>query len=231
MRIAIMQPGYLPWLGFFELMHHCDLFVIFDDVQYTKKDWRSRNKIRTKDGWMWLTVPVQTKDRRFQLINEAVIDHTSNWRQKHIKSVEVHYGKARYLKEFFPAFKEIVGFKWERLVDLDLELIKWLAGALGIRRDIVMSSSLKTTGGREEKIIAVCEALGATELYDTKASSTFLDRAAFENRGIKLEFQDYQHPVYRQLYEPFLAQMSVIDLLFNYGPESLGMILGKCGGE
>ena len=154
MRIAIMQPGYLPWLGFFELMHHCDLFVIFDDVQYTKKDWRSRNKIRTKDGWMWLTVPVQTKDRRFQLINEAVIDHTSNWRQKHIKSVEVHYGKARYLKEFFPAFKEIVGFKWERLVDLDLELIKWLAGALGIRRDIVMSSSLKTTGGREEKIIA-----------------------------------------------------------------------------
>lgn len=131
------------------------------------------------------------------------------------------------MKDFFPALKEIIGFKWQYLVDLDLELIKWLAAAFGIRRDIIKSSGLKTQGKREEKIITVCEALGAKELYDTKASSTFLDRAAFERRGIKLDFQDYRHPVYQQLHEPFLPHMSAIDLLFNYGPESLGVTLGK----
>lgn len=201
--------------------------MIFDDVQYTKKDWRSRNKIRTRDGWMWLSVPVQTKHRRFQSIHEAEIDHSSNWRQRHLRAIEINYGGARYLKDFFPALKEIIGFKWQYLVDLDLELIKWLAAAFGIRRDIIKSSGLKTQGKREEKIITVCEALGAKELYDTKASSTFLDRAAFERRGIKLDFQDYRHPVYQQLHEPFLPHMSAIDLLFNYGPESLGVTLGK----
>lgn len=225
MRIAIMQPGYLPWLGFFDLMHHCELFVIFDDVQYTKKDWRSRNKIRTWDGWMWLSVPVQTKHRRFQTIYEAEIDHTSNWRQKHLRAIEVNYGRAPYFKDFFPALKEIIGFRWEHLVDLDLELIKWLAAAFGMRRDIIKSSGLKTHGKREEKIIAVCEALGAKELYDTKAASTFLDLPAFEKKRIKLEFQDYCHPIYQQLHEPFLSHMSAIDLLFNYGPESRGVIL------
>ena len=229
MRIAIMQPGYLPWLGFFELMHHCELFVIFDDVQYTKKDWRSRNRIRTKDGWMWLSVPVQTKNRQFQGIHEAVIDHSSNWRHKHIKAIEVNYGRAPHFQEFFPVLKEIIGFKWERLVDLDLELIQWLAGTFGIQREIVRSSQLRVSGGREDRIMAVCEALGARELYDTKASAAFLDRISFERRGIRLEFQDYLHPVYQQVYDPFHSHLSAIDLLFNHGSESGGIILKKMG--
>ncbi len=227
MRIAIMQPGYLPWLGFFELMHKCDLFVLFDDVQYTKKDWRSRNRIRTKDGWQWLSVPVQTRGRRFQLICEAQIDYSSHWQYKHIKALETNYHKAEFFEDYFPAVKKILAHKWEYLCDLDLELIKWLSGHVGIRKEIVRSSELKTSGRREEKIIAVCKALGAQELYDSKAAAGFLMKEEFDKHGIGLVFQDYSHPVYRQIHVPFEPFMSTIDLLFNCGPRSSAIVLGE----
>lgn len=227
MRIAIMQPGYLPWLGFFELMHNCDVFVLFDDVQYTKKDWRSRNRIRTKDGWMWLSVPIQTKHNRCQMISEARIDHSSNWRHKHVKAVEINYRKARFFKDYFAAFKEILSFEWTHLCDLDFELIKWLSEAIGIRRKIIRSSVLKTGGKREEKIISVCKALGAGVLYDSKAAASFLDAHEFDRHGIRMIFQDYAHPVYEQVHSPFMSFMSTVDLLFNCGPLSGDIILGR----
>lgn len=226
MRIAIMQPGYLPWLGFFELMHNCDLFVLFDDVQYTKKDWRSRNRIRTNKDWMWLSVPVQTRSKRFQLIKEAKIDHSSNWRHKHLKAVEINYKGSPYFEKYFPCLREIISFKWEHLVNLDLELIKWLSSEIGIKRTILMSSELGTGGMREQKIIAICKALKADELYDTKVSATFLDVAQFGLHGINISFQDYNHPIYTQVYSPFIPYMSSIDLLFNHGSRSLDIILG-----
>lgn len=225
MRIAIMQPGYLPWLGFFELMHNCDVFVLFDDVQYTKKDWRSRNRIRTKNGWIWLSVPVLTKGKQFQLINEARIDYSSDWRKKHLKAVEINYHKSKYFKEYFAGLKKILSFDWEYLVELDLELIRWLALELGIRREIIKSSSLKTSGRREDKIIAVCKALKANELYDSQAAASFLDAQVFRAQGISLFFQNYAHPVYTQLHSPFVPFMSSLDLLFNQGAQSSEIIL------
>lgn len=230
MRIAIMQPGYLPWLGFFELMHNCDLFVLFDDVQYTKKDWRSRNRIRTKDGWMWLSVPVLTKGKQSQLINEARIDNSFNWRSKHLNSIEINYHKSKFFNEYFPRLKKILSFDWEYLVDLDMELIKWLSGEISIQKEIIKSSGLKAVGRREDKIIAVCKALKADELYDSMASSGFLDAGEFQAQGIKLIFQDYAHPVYSQLHSPFMPFMSSVDLLFNHGKESAGILLGKATG-
>lgn len=227
MRIAIMQPGYLPWLGFFEMMHKCELFVIFDDVQYTKKDWRSRNKIRTKEGWMWLSVPVQTKNKRFQMINEAKIDYSYGWQHKHLKAIEINYQKAHYFSKYFPCLRHIIGFKWQRILDLDIELIKWMAWEIGIKREMVMSSSFKTSGKLEDKIISLCQSIGAEELYDTKASSTFLDIMKFDQHGIKIDFQDYKHPVYEQVYCPFLPYMSALDILFNQGARSTDIILGS----
>lgn len=222
-----MQPGYLPWLGFFELMQNCDLFVIFDDVQYTKKDWRNRNRIRSKNSWFWLTVPVLTKHKRFQLINEARINYSIDWRTKHLRAIAINYCKAKYFNNYFFDFEKKLDYKWDSLVDLDLEIIIWLSKALGINKSIIKSSTLKTKGKRENKIIEICKTLGAQELYDSKAASLFIDKKEFEKAGINIIFQDYRHPVYEQIYKPFIPYMSTIDLLFNHGPNSLGIITNK----
>jgi len=222
-----MQPGYLPWLGFFELIYNCDIFVLLDDVQYTKKDWRSRNRIRTKDGWMWLTVPVSTKNKQLQLINEARINPCSEWRKKHLKAIEINYHRAKYFRKYFPYFEKLYADDWEYLVDLDVEIINWLMGVLNIKTPIIKSSSLNTQGKKEDKIINICRKLGAVELYDSKAAQNILDLSKFSKEGIMIKFQDYQHPIYNQIYKPFIPYMSVIDLLFQWGPESLNILLNK----
>ncbi|MFH2145758.1 MAG: WbqC family protein [Candidatus Omnitrophota bacterium] len=227
MIISIMQPGYLPWLGFFELMYNCDLFVLLDDVQYTKRDWRNRNRIRTKDGWIWLTVPVWSKNKQLQLINEAKINPYNDWRENHLKALEINYYRARYFSEYFPYFKKLYASNWEYLLDLDIEIINWIAKALDIKTPIMKSSSLNAEGIKEKKIINICKKLDATELYDSKAAQDILDLNKLNEEKIKIKFQDYQHPIYKQVYEPFIPYMSAIDLLFQYGPESLNILMHK----
>jgi hypothetical protein len=227
LRISIIQPGYLPWLGFFELMYNCDLFVLLDDVQYTKKDWRNRNRIRTKDGWMWLTVPVFTKNKQYQLINKVKINNSVDWKRKHLRAIEINYYKAKYFNNYFPYFEKLYADDWEYLVDLDVKIVEWMAGVFGIKTPILKSSSLKTKGKREDKIINICNKLNAMALYDSKAAESILNLDKFIAKGIKFEFQDYLHPIYKQVYEPFIAYMSAIDLLFLYGPKGLNIILNK----
>ena len=222
-----MQPGYLPWLGFFELMYNCDLFVLLDDVQYTKKDWRNRNRIRTREGWIWLTVPVLTKDKQNQLINEAKINSSTDWRRKHLRTIEINYYKAKYFNNYFPYFEKLYASDWGYLVDLDAEIISWIAKALDIKTTILESSVLNIEGKREDKIINICKKLGAEEFYDSKAAQNILDLEKFWENDITVKFQNYPHPIYKQIYEPFIPYMSVIDLLFQYGPESLNILLNK----
>lgn len=227
MRIAIMQPGYLPWLGFFELMQKCDIFVLLDDVQYTKKDWRNRNRIRTKDGWIWLSVPVLTKNKHFQLINEAKINNSVDWKRKHLKAIEINYHKARYFKNYFSDLEKLYAYNWEYLVDLDVEIINWIAKELSIKTPTIKSSSFNRDGKKEDKIINICKKLGARELYDSKAAQNIFNIEKFLQNDIKVEFQDYRHPTYKQIYEPFIPYMSVVDLFFQYGPESLNILINK----
>lgn len=227
MRISIMQPGYIPWLGFFELMYNCEYFVLLDDVQYTKKDWRNRNRIRTKHGWIWLTIPVLTKGSRFQLINEVMINNTLDWKKKHLSSIKINYSKAGYFRDYFPKLEKIYTQEWNYLLDLDIEIIKWLKEMLGIKTPLVKSSDLKVSGRKEEKIIGICKKLSADELYDSKAASTFFDLGKLEREKVNVKFQDYTYPVYKQLYNPFIPYMSTIDLLLNHGPRSLGIIFNK----
>jgi len=227
LRISIMQPGYLPWLGFFELICNCELFVLLDDVQYTKKDWRSRNRIRTKDGWRWLSVPVSTKGKRNQLISEALINPSVDWRKNHLKTIEINYHKARFFSSYFHFFERLYLTDWKYILDLDVEIINWLTGVLNIKTPIIKSSSLNTPGHKDDKIINICKALGATELYDSKAARGILNLAKFVDEKIGVKFQDYQHPVYKQVYEPFIPYMSVIDLIFQHGPKSLHILLNK----
>ncbi|HPB68773.1 MAG TPA: WbqC family protein [Candidatus Omnitrophota bacterium] len=228
MRISIMQPGYIPWLGFFELMARCDVFVILDDVSYTKRDWRSRNRIRTKQGWIWLTVPVLSKNRSGQLILETKINNDKNWRAAHLKCLEIHYSQSAYFKKYIHSFKDLYSRDWELLIDLDMAIISFLAEALDIGTRVIRSSQLEILGLHgNQRILAICEKLQSRELYDSQGAKPFIDLALFQEKGIRVEFQEFRHPTYRQVYAPFLPFMSAVDLLFNEGPHGKEIILGN----
>ena len=226
MKISIMQPGYLPWLGFFELIEHCDQFVILDDVQYTKRDWRSRNRIRTKDGWMWLSVPVISKGLANQLISDAKINNDTSWSRKHLKNIKTNYMHAKFFNQYIKAFENIYSNKWDKLIDLNMEIIFFVVKELGIKTPIILSSSLSIPNDitNNERIIKICKSLKATNLYDSEGAKAFIDLKLFEEANINVTFQSYKHPEYTQTYKPFLKYMSIIDLLFNEGPNSKNII-------
>jgi hypothetical protein len=228
MRVGILQPGYLPWLGFFEQVHRCDTFVLYDDVQFVKNSWRNRNRIKTPHGPRWLTVPVCRKGHLSQTLLETMIAHREDWRKKHLNSLENYYRKAPYFDLFYPPLSGILHQEWTHLVELDIVLIRYLLSALGITTRIIMSSALRIPEGKGTgRLIAILKALGATAFYEGAAGRDYLEEAKFREEGIRLEFQDYHHPCYPQLYGPFIPFLSVIDLLFNTGGESLRVIMGE----
>lgn len=220
-----MQPGYLPWLGFFELMINSEVFVLLDDVQYNKKSWRNRNKIRTKDGWMWLTVPVLVKGKFKQITKDVRINNQISWQTKHLNSIRINYSHAFFFKEYISDLEGIIMKNWIYLVDLDLELINFFVKELGLTTPIIRSSELGgISGSGNEHIINICKKFNADELYDSKGAEDFIDGELFGKEGIKVIFQNYIHPVYKQIYNPFMPYMSVLDLLLNYGKESSKII-------
>lgn len=218
--IGILQPGYLPWLGFFEQIEATDLFVIFDDVQYTRKSWRNRNRIRTSEGWMWLTVPVHVKGQFEQLVCDVTINNDYPWARKHLKSLRCNYQKSPYFNQYFSELEDIYLRGWEKLLDLDMALIRWICQLYGIKQNFVFSSQLATQEREKSKrVLELCQLLQADHLYDGAAASQFLDVALFHAAGIAVSFQNYQHPVYPQVFSPFMPYMSVVDLLFNCGTD------------
>ncbi len=225
--IGILQPSYLPWLGFFEQLHQSDVFVLYDDVQFDKNGWRNRNRIKTANGPIWLTVPVLTTGHSQQKICETRIDPKMDWRKKHLKSIEMNYRKAPFYDAYYPLLAKVLEREWIFLVDLDIELIKALSEALGIRRQIVRSSELKIEGDRLGRLIQICQHFGADRFYEGQAGENYIEKADFEKHKIQVDFQHYQHPVYRQLYGAFLSHMSIIDLIFNHGSDSLKVLLGE----
>lgn len=224
MKVVILQPGYLPWLGFFDQMNWADIFVIYDDVQYTKRDWRSRNRIKTPDGIQWLTVPVYTKQRRTQLINEVKINFDSDWQRSHVHAIKYNYSKAAYFEKYFPALEKILTTKYEYLIDLNMAVILYLQDVLRINADILRSNDLRVNGKGTERLVNICLKIGATEYLTGDAANQYLDTKAFIESGIKVAFHNYKHPIYPQLWNAFIPYLSVIDLLFNCGPRSLDYI-------
>ncbi len=224
MRIAILQPGYLPWLGFFEQELSVDRFVLYDDVQYDRRGWRNRNRLKTPDGFVWLTVPVQQKGKYDQVIRDVRIDNDRPWRKKHLGTVEAFYKKAPYFDLLYPDFERILQRDWEFLWELDLALIEWLNGIIGIETSIIMASSLEVLGEKSERLLAICRKLGAKEYYSGAAARHYLDIELFEQDGIDVYFQEYEHPTYPQLHGEFVSHLSVLDLLMIAAPEAKKII-------
>jgi hypothetical protein len=224
-RIGILQPGYLPWLGFFEQLAKTDVFVLYDDVQYDKHGWRNRNRIKTAAGPRWLTVPVIT--RQHTLIKDVAIDGGKDWARKHVLSLRQNYSKAPHFAKHFPAYDEALGRPWKLLADLDEHLIKVMAGQLGLDASrVVRSSSVGVHGGRDERLVALCRHFGAKVFYEGAAGKDYIDETLFLDHGVRVEYQDYRHPEYKQLFGPFVSHLSAVDLLFNHGPKSLAILTG-----
>ena len=222
--VGILQPGYLPWLGFFEQLNHCDIFVLYDDVQFEKGSWRNRNRIKTANGIQWLTVPVLLKNKDFPLICDVRINSSINWQKKHIKSITQNYGKAPYFEAYAHDLFKILDRNWNFLLDLDLELINWLSQQLNISTPMRLASDLAVHGSSVQRLIDIIRAVDGNRFYEGSAGRNYIDTHVFEQVGISVTFQEYSHPSYPQLSGDFVSHLSVIDLLFNCGPESLNIL-------
>lgn len=224
------QPNYLPYLGFFHKIAQADTFAIFDNVQFVKRGkfgWMNRNRIRTKDGWIWLTVPVLTKGKYYQLIMGTKINNNSHWAKKHFMSIYYNYRRAKYFKKYSGFFEEIYKRDWDNFSDLTIEIIKYLIKELGIDIKIVVCSKIGVRGKATEYTIDLCKKLKADTYISGIHGKDYLDENLFRKENIRLIYQEFVHPVYKQLFRGFIPSLSIIDLLFNYGVQSLDILTGK----
>jgi hypothetical protein len=229
MILAVHQPQYLPWLGYFDKMLRADVFCYLDDVQYKKNEWQNRNRIKTADGWQWLTVPVTY---RFpQRIGAVGIDNTADWARRHLQALCTNYRRAPHFERTLPLFEEAWARRWEGIAELNLYLIERLREALGIaHKPAVRSSTLDCAQDPTGRLIDICRALGADTYLAGAGAAAYMDLGRFAQCGVRVVCQDFQHPVYPQLFSGFQSHLSVVDLVFNCGPESAGVIAraGKC---
>lgn len=225
------QPNYLPYLGFFEKIARADAFLMVDTVQFVKRGpfgWMHRNRIRTPEGWMWLSLPVKTHGKFHQPIHEAELDNRLPWRRKHHRSIAFAYARAPHFADHEAFLEELYGREWDRLAPLCEEVIRYLIGAFGLKAEILRLSDQPVEGKGTELIINFCKALGAEAYISGVHGKDYLDTAAFEAAGIRLIFQEFEHPVYRQCHPgEFIPDLAAIDLLFNMGPESHSILMGK----
>lgn len=226
-KVAMLQPNYIPWKGVFDLISQVHVFVFYDDVQYTKRDWRNRNKIKTKDGELWLTVPV--KAHRGQLINEVEIDQSTDWQSNHFKTIKNSYSKAPYFKNYEFILEEIYfKKKWNKISDLDVFSTKLIAGVLGLNPEWALASDLKVEGAKDgEKIISICKKLGCDYFINGPAAKAFMNESKFKEAGIELDYIEYSYPEYSQIHGSFEHGVSVLDTLFNCGPDAPKFIFKK----
>ena len=225
--LVVLQPGYLPWLGYFDLMRKADVFVHYDDVQFDKHGWRNRNRIKGPKGPVWLTVPVRHSGRSGQSILDVEIDDRQNWRRKHVSTIGQLYAQAPFLPAILPRLEEILERPLSRLVDLDLAVIGWLATELGIATPCHRASELGIAGDRNERLVALCRNFGATRYLSGNSAHAYLDVARFAAAGIDVVWHDYAHPSYAQLHGQFVPYLSVLDLILNVGDASLATLHRK----
>jgi hypothetical protein len=223
--VAIMQPTYLPGCGYLALMQAVDFFVFLDSVQFAKRSWQQRNQIKTPHGALWLSVPVISKGKRDQLINEVEIDTSCNITDVHRKSIEMNYARAPYFEEMGPSVLSCIDPKKTRLVDLNIGIAEFFCGVFGIKTRLLRSSDLRGCGTKADLLASLCVELDATAYISVPGSKAYLDEStAFEKIGVPVHYFNFQHPVYPQLFGDFLPFMSAIDLLFNCGERSVELL-------
>lgn len=219
-KIAILQSNYIPWKGVFDMMNKVDTFVFFEDVNFTKRDWRIRNKIKTPEGEIWLTIPVK-KASRGTKIYEIQISQEENWQEKHYKTITQYYKKAKYFEEYKWLLDKIyLEKKWENLSEFNIFSNILIAKELGIKTEFINSKDLKTSGTKDDKLIEICEKLEGNYYLSGPAAKDYINNEKFKNNNINLAYIKYEYPEYKQLYGEFNHYLSVFDVLFNCGKDA-----------
>lgn len=228
MTVSIHQPNYIPWLGFFNKVILSDVYVVFDDVQYPRgKDFANRNQIKTNNSTIWLTVPVQNKSE-LKKWNEIEI-RNDGWVSKHLTNIYSFYKKAPYFNNYISGLEDIYKKDYTLLIDFNLDLIRYFLKCINADTKIVLSSDMPTNNKGLDKIIDILTQVKATHYISGKGegSERYIDAEIFKSHNINLIWQSFQHPTYKQQFGEFIPYMSIIDLLFNEGPNSRDIILNK----
>jgi hypothetical protein len=229
MRVGIHQPHYLPWLRYLQKIAACDVFILLDDVDYTKNGWQNRNKIKAANGWMYLTVPVNSS--LGEMIRDVRIA-PGDWAAKHLRALEMNYSRAPYFDRYIRTFTDLYRTPWTHLSEVNQAMLDFYIAALGIKTQVVRSSELSVQAVSTDRLIRLCREVGGASYYTGEyAVDAYLDTEAFVRAGINLEFQKWHCPEYKQLYPKvgFIPDLSIPDLLFNVGPEALDLLIaGGC---
>jgi WbqC-like protein family len=223
MQIVIMQPTYLPWMGYLDLIDQAEVFVFLDSVQFERQSWQQRNRLKIQGALQWLSVPVLRSGHSTELIRAMQIERSAMFPQKHIRTIEQNYRRAPYFDKYFASLKAILEADERLLSNLNQRLIRWMAEMIGVKTTFRRSSDLQAQGRRSELLANICLELGFSTYLSPLGSAGYILEAteSFELSGITVVFQHYEHPQYRQLSDPFVPFASALDLLFNEGERSL----------
>ena len=223
-NVIIRQPGYLPNLGFFKKIQSCDTFVFLDDIQFVKDRFDNRNRIRTKDGTTWLTVPVKRPVFKKNL-NEILITNDIDWQRNHLNIIEEAYHDARLFTTYWYSLQKILDKNWTKLIDLNIELIRYFMSVLNLTTYTLNSSTLKKSSDRSQRLLDICKHLDASCYISGISGKDYLDEEVFHNSGIKIIYENFQHPLHKQIHGNFIENLSILDLLFNEGENSQKILI------
>ena len=217
-KVAIVQSNYIPWKGYFDIINSVDEFILFDDMQYTRRDWRNRNRIKTQKGVEWLTIPIEVKGRYHQKIRETLIADPE-WAKKHWATIVHNYSKAACFKDYKDFFEGLyLGGTEKYLSGANYRFIKAVCDMLGVKTQITWSMDYTVVGGKTKRLTSLCTQAHATQYISGPSAKSYIDEELFKKEGITLAYMDYSgYPEYRQLFPPFDHFVSVVDLILNEG--------------
>lgn len=220
-RVAIIQSSYIPWKGYFDLIRSADHFVLFDDAQYTRRDWRNRNRIKTAEGLAWLTIPVKSKGLYTAPIRAMEVER-ADWPSAHWGVIRRNYSKAKHFESIGPAIEDLFATCADhRLSQINRHFIEGLCGMLGIRTPLSWSWEYEMAPGRSERLLSICQQLGADTYLSGPSAASYLDEDLFHRAGVRIDYVNYSgYAEYLQLYPPYESHVSVVDLLLNVGPDA-----------
>lgn len=220
-KITIHQPDFLPWAGFFRRWDMADLFIILDDVQFLRRGWHHRDKIKTNAGEKWLTIPIEKKGNYHQQIKDVQIENTSNWRKKHLETIKAGYGKAPEFSRIFPELEKIYFSEDSTLMGFNLKLLKYVSGLLDINTPFKFSSEFGINSKGTERLLELVKKVNGTDYLTGTGSRDYLDESAFSKGDIGVTWDEFDFPVYNQVYDNFIPKLSILDCLMMLKPEKI----------
>lgn len=226
MVVAIHQPNFLPWIGYFYKIKYCDVFVFLDNVQFSKNSYQNRVKIKTPQGASWLTEPVIHKFG--QLTNETKLNNQENWIEKHLRTFEMNYKKAKYFNEIYSLLESVYHKrKWEFLCEINIALIDTICNYLEIKKNFLLASDLNVSGSSTDLLIRIIKKVGGDTYLSGVGAKNYQNEDAFKMNNIELIYSNFRHPIYPQLWGDFIPGLSIVDLLFNCGKNSYAYFINN----